>query len=123
MFLFLVLCGCDPYVYEHPYNYKDSIWVCEEPNITYYVVGSPEDENSYDYAVTKIDGQDITLDFGFRSTVFSAVIHDENNEEAHMECLAGTCRYSKNQFTVTVDKETDQLFNGQYETLVFKRIE
>ena len=117
--LFFSLCGCDPYVYAQPYNYENSIWVCDEPEITYYVLDSPDNES---YAVVKINGQDIMLDFGFRSTLLFAFIHDESESEANKECFTGTCQYSKEKFVVKVDIESDRLFGGKYETLVFKRM-
>ena len=37
--------------------------------------------------------------------------------------FTGTCKYSKTKFTIKVDTETDNLFDGQYDELVFVRQE
>ena len=62
-------CGCDPYVGKKPYNYGSSIWICEEPKITYVIEMNYDEEQKMDipesYAVTYIDGNEVLLDFGF----------------------------------------------------------
>ena len=37
--------------------------------------------------------------------------------------FTGKCKYSKTKFTIKVDAESDILFNGEYDELVFVRQE
>ena len=134
--MFLFLCGCDIFIYQQPSHYEGSIWVCKDPAITFYVSDSDDSElptstedsikniqNQCDYAILETKDQTVYLSFNFHGRMLFVAQLDEWGKEKEGEVLYGTCRYSKDQFTVTVDKETDQLFNGQYETLVFKRME
>ena len=63
-------CGCNwnPFV-KHPYLYGDSVWVCENPKITYVVEMKYDDEQEMDmpqtYAVTNVDGKEILFDFDY----------------------------------------------------------
>ena len=120
--LMVFLCGCDWHSFRHPYQFEDSVWVCSDPEITYYVVGSVDEESSYDYAVTVIDGQNTVLDFEFRSTTIAVYKQREDGTCSSKIFLLGDCRYSKNKFTVKIVKEYDELFNGKYEELEFNRI-
>ena len=60
-------CGCNwnPFV-KHPYLYGDSVWVCENPKITYVVEMKYDDEQEMDmpqtYAVTNVDGKEILFE-------------------------------------------------------------
>ena len=55
-------CGCNwnPFA-KHPYLYGDSVWLCENPKITYVVEMKYDDEQEMDmpqtYAVTNVDGK------------------------------------------------------------------
>ena len=118
LLLLLLMTSCDLYVSVQPWNYSNTVWVCKNPKITYYV---PEEEKAEDYAIAEMDGETIKLFFGFRGTQLSAVV--TNAEGVDEECFFGSCQYAEKQFTVTVDKKTDKLFNGQYDILVFERIE
>lgn len=113
----LVLSGCDLYVDRQPYNYENSIWMCDEPKITYFV-----DEASDSYAVANIDGQEVTLSFCFRSSMIDIYKRDENGLDSSEEYAVGECKYSSKKFTVNIDKKNDTLFAGQYETLIFNRV-
>ena len=58
----------NPFV-KHPYLYGDSVWVCENPKITYVVEMKYDDEQEMDmpqtYAVTNVDGKEILFDFDY----------------------------------------------------------
>lgn len=118
--LMVFLCGCDWHTFRHPYQFGDSVWVCSAPEITYYVVGSADEESFYDYAVAVIDGQNTVLDFAFQSTTIAVYKQNDDGTYSSKMFLSGDCRYSKNKFTVTVSK--DDLFDGQYTTLEFNRV-
>ncbi len=123
-FNILFLVSCDPYVNRHPTNYKNSKWVCTDPNIVYYV-GYFEND-IYDYAEVNIDGEVHYFGFGFNSTTADGIKYDidENGNliSTGKFYFNGTGKYSKKSFTVIIDKKTDILFHGKYDKLVFKRV-
>ncbi len=119
--LAFALCGCDLYVYRQPDNYENSVWVCDEPKITYYVGGSLDD-NSVPYAVANIDGRETMFSFWFRSSVVYIYERDENGLDSIDKFLIGNCRYTSEKFIVNISEDYDKLFAGQYKTLVFDRV-
>lgn len=116
----LTLSGCDLYVNRQPYNYKNSIWMCDTPKITYYVDEASND-TSDSYAVADIDGQEVKLSFCFQSSMIYIYKRDENGLDSPEEYAIGKCQYSSKKFTVHIDENYDTLFGGQYETLTFNR--
>lgn len=112
-----ILGGCDLYVNRQPWNYNDSIWVCDEPNITYYVEGSKDDENFNTYAIAYVNGEKMFLEFGFQSSM----VHFMKETEVTEILLIGDCKYGKDSFIVTVSPEYDELFWGKYKQLIFSR--
>ena len=127
--MFICTCGCDPYVGKRPYDYGDSIWICEEPKITYVVEIKYNDELETDipetYAKTCIDGEELLFDLDFLGSTSHAWEFKDyiSKESIGIEYFHGTCKYSKTKFTIKVDKETDKLFDGKYDELVFVRKE
>ena len=121
--------GCSLYVGEKPYNYGDSIWICEEPKITYTVKMKYDEDEKMDVpesnAVTYIDGNEVFLDFGFIGNTIRIYQLEsiESKEYTGETFLNGTCKFSETKFTIKVDTESDTLFNGKYDKLVFIRQE
>ena len=128
--MFVCVCGCNwnPFV-KQPFIYENSVWKCKEPEITYFVKTKYDEEQktdiSDDYAITFIDGKNVVMDFGFLyNTIKVYELSDENSKEFTGNTLfTGTCKYSKTKFTIKVDTESDTLFNGKYDELVFVRQE
>ena len=126
----LCCCGCNwhPFV-KQPFLYDNSVWKCKEPEISYFVKTRYDEEQktdiSDDYAATFIDGKKVVMDFGFLyNTIKVYELSDEDSKEFTGNTLfTGTCKYSKTKFIIKVDTETDNLFDGQYDELVFVRQE
>ncbi len=118
--LFILLCGCDPYANKQPWNFKNSVWVCSEPYITYGI-----DPNSIETASTIIDGKEIIFDLCFNANRVDAWKYKEQGgEKVGDEILfSGTCSYSETEFIIKVDVDSDVLFKGEYQELVFTRQE
>ena len=124
-------CGCNwnPFVGKRPPDYGDGVWICEEPKITYTVKMKYDEEQKMDipesYAVTYIDGNEVLLDFGFIGNAIRVyeLKSIEPKEYIGEIFLNGTCKFSETKFTVKVDTELDNLFDGQYDELVFVRQE
>ena len=127
--MFMCICGCDPYVGKKPYNYGGSIWICEEPEITYVVEMKYDEAQEMEipetYAVALDHDKEVFFHLGFLSdTVKAREYKDIDSMEFTGNTLfTGTCKYSKTKFTIKVDTESDTLFNGKYDELVFVRQE
>lgn len=67
----------------------------------------------------------MVMDFGFLyNTIKVYELSDEDSKEFTGNTLfTGTCKYSKTKFRIKVDTETDNLFDGEYDELVFVRQE
>ena len=123
-----VFCSCnfDPYYGKRPYDYGASTWVCENPSARFVV--NPEDED-YDTPQGEIQLNDDDIPFKLifvtqTDQVFfviskRGVSYDEGYNDGGFE---GDCVFSPEKFVIKVDKDTDTLFNGQYDELVFLRI-
>lgn len=132
LILWMIFCisGCNwnPFV-KQPFLYDNSVWKCKQPEISYFVKTRYDEEQktdiSDDYAATFIDGKKVVMDFGFLyNTIKVYELSDEDSKEFTGNTLfTGTCKYSKTKFTIKVDTETDNLFDGQYDELVFIRQE
>ena len=121
-------CNWNPFA-KHPYLYGDSVWLCENPKITYVVEMKYDDEQEMDmpqtYAVTNVDGKEILFDFDYlyENIIAYKVSDSDSNDSEGTELFHGIGKYSKTKFTIKVDTETDNLFDGQYDELVFVRQE
>ena len=121
-------CNWNPFV-KQPFLYDNSVWKCKQPEISYFVKTRYDEEQktdiSDDYAATFIDGKKVVMDFGFLyNTIKVYELSDEDSKEFTGNTLfTGTCKYSKTKFTIKVDTETDNFFDGQYDELVFIRQE
>lgn len=113
---FLLLCGCDPYINKQPWHYENSVWVCEKPHIIYY---------ANDSAKLLTDDNEFIFDLTFSANSVDAWKYLGNGDETSDTKLLfnGTCKYSKTKFTIKIDKESDNLFDGKYDELVFARQE
>ena len=105
------------------------MWVCEQPKITYVVEMKYDSEQEMDmpqtYAVTNVDGKEILFDFDYlyENVIAYEVSDIDSNDFAGTELFHGIGKYSKTKFTIKVDTESDTLFNGKYDELVFVRQE
>ena len=129
--MLICVCGCNrnPFIGKRPPDYGDSVWICEEPKITYTVKMKYDEEEKMDVpesnAVTYIDGNEVFLDFGFIGNTIRIYQLEsiESKEYIGETFLNGTCKFSETKFTIKVDTESDTLFSGKYDELVFVRQE
>lgn len=117
-----VFSGCDVYSGKRPYDYGTAIWVCSEPYMEYSVIEYSYGDEYYDYVTDlNIDNfkNEYDIVYSYGRTVF---IWYKNGNSYETDCLLeGSCTFSKNRFTIVVNKEKDLLFNGKYDELVFIR--
>lgn len=128
-----MLSGCDilrwipnfgyhPYVGERPYNYPPARWISETPDFWFDI---PIIDESSDYpdrykGQLTVDGHSdvIYVAFGYIDQIYFVKESDDK-----LYYLNGNCEFSPEKLVVTVDKETDTLLNGQYDTITFVRCE
>ncbi len=121
-----IFSGCDVYSGRRPYDYGAATWVCSEPYMEYCVTeytygGSVEYTDFID--VLKIENSDEEYEILF-SYGDAAYIWKKYGNSYETDCLlTGSCRFSGKRFKIIVDKESDKLFDGKYDQLVFVRKE
>lgn len=102
---------------KRPYDYGKATWVCESPD-AWFIVNASEDDEDFIYPKGEITIGNktikFTLSFGHGK---AAAFMDENDDVI----LLGTCKFSSEKLIITVDKETDTLLDGQYDTITFVR--
>ena len=107
-----VLCGCDPFYGKRPTDYKNSKWVCDDPDIVFSI-----GENDKIYR--EINGAKTDYEFimGMGTNFW---IYDRKTGQ---NLLEGQSSYSAQKMSVIVSK--DDLFDGKYEgrQIVFNRVE
>ena len=117
--MLIAFSGCviatDFYSGKRPYDYGEATWVCESPD-AWFVVNTSEVDENFIYPKGEIAIGDktikFTLSFGYGKV---ASFTNENDDLI----LLGTCKFSSEKLIITVDKETDKIFNGRYDTITF----
>lgn len=113
----VIFCGCDVYAGKRPNAYRNSKWVSEDPQIELVVdskgyiacfIGEGEGQQEYDVLFTY--GREI-------------IFIEQNSSSSKDFLFRGECFFGEEKMTVRVYAAEDQLFYGQYETLVFVRQE
>ena len=107
-----VLCGCDPFYGKRPTDYKNSKWICQDPDIMFTV-----SEKNEIYWELNGAAMDYELILGMGSNFW---IHDNKTGQ---NLLEGKSSYSAEKMTVVVSM--DLLFDGAYKgkKIVFRRVE
>lgn len=113
--------GCRPYQGERPEDYPPARWASEMPDLWFDVKSPYEDATK----VVEMEGQlvvgeqsvEVIVSFGYTDEI----IIRQKEDKGDPCVLTGTCEFSPEKLIVTVEKETDSLLNGQYETITFVR--
>lgn len=119
--LLLTCSGCIAHQGERPFDYPPARWVSETPDLWFDVYSFDE----YANRIIELDGQlvlseqsiDVIVWFNYTDVVTIRKKDSDNN----LASLKGTCKFDPEKLIVTVDKETDTLLNGQYDTITFIR--
>lgn len=110
----LLLSGCvDVYSGRRPFDYPNSVWVCEDPYIKIIVDDAKNMYSIYDCGKGKTV---IMLAFDFGRGIVAFAESEENDV-----LFRGNCRFGERSFRVTVIE--DNLWNGEYDVLRFERAE
>ncbi|MBP3923094.1 MAG: hypothetical protein J6D27_09015 [Ruminiclostridium sp.] len=115
-----------------PLWHHESEWECTNPDITFFVYEEPKDENSsyWPSGVIEYQGEQyyFTLEFDYLRTIYFVPSEKDTMKKKHY-CVpeklyfSGICIYSEDQFTVEIDKNTDSIFDGKYDTILFTKVE
>ena len=103
-----------------PYNFPGTTWICEDPDIDYRI---PNDLQKGDaVAKTDVNGEVIVFFLGTNNSHVDAVRYSSDNVIKDSDLLfTGSISYSKDEFIIKIDKNSDKLFDGKYDVLVFER--
>ena len=111
--LTLVLVGIEQ---KRPYEYGDSVWKCSEPNIELIYEG--EGKKCVYYSP---DGE-VELDVGFDNAGRLYIVYEgRSNRQDENILFKGDCKFDSDFFVVEVIR--NELFDGDYDELIFERIE
>jgi hypothetical protein len=119
MFVLSSGCGTDFHNGERPIDYSPAIWVSEEPKM-WFEVGNRRSREVDGYLI--LDGQRIKVNVFFDRgrSVFILRKNDENPDE-DLIIIHGLCVFRPDKLTVSIKKEDDKIFNGQYKKIIFIR--
>jgi len=111
----------DPHQGERPTDYAPSKWASFTPNIWFEVLASDDDNSKLQASLNGeivLDDEilKIKLSFDGGKSVF---IYNAGSEGGLL--LKGTCKFNSEKLIVTIDKKSDVIFNGQYDTITFTR--
>lgn len=109
----------DPHQGKRPTDYAPSKWTSEAPNIWFEVLASDDDNSKIQkalYGEIILDDKTIKIIVSFDGGK-SVFIYNVDSEGGLL--LKGTCKFNSEKLIVTIDKETDVIFNGQYDTITF----
>ena len=109
--------GCDLYAGTRPFDYPNSLWVCEEPEIRFEVGANKEWKA---YLGSGEEQQEFQLLFGYGTDV-DAVKADTQLISSETILFQGHCTFSEDHFTISLS--TDNLWNGAYHKLLFQRVQ
>lgn len=122
--LFTLFHGCNfiPHQGERPFDYPPARWISENPNIWFDVVshdGNPS-RRSEPKGKVELTGRSVEIIVGFDIT--NRIFVRENINASNPQGFNGTCKFNPEKLIVTVNKEKDTLFHGEYDTITFIRI-
>lgn len=105
---------------ERPIDYPNSCWESTAPAIWFEV---PEEENEEGdispIGEATIEGRTVGFTMLFDRAI-SVFFYGSDGEGV---ILSGTCCFSENELIIEIDKESDTLFQGAYESITFIRSE
>ena len=112
IFIFVLTSGCDMNAGKRPYDYPPAKWVSEEPEIFFDGVYKRHGLDGY----LILEGQSIEINVFFNRGKGVSISIDDSIK------LIGLCVFHPNKFTISVKKEDDNIFNGQYKKITFIRV-
>ncbi|MBP3411641.1 MAG: hypothetical protein J6K89_00090 [Oscillospiraceae bacterium] len=109
--------ACDLNAGTRPFDYPNSHWVCETPEIRFEVGASKEWKA---YLGSGEAQQEFQLLFGYGTDV-DAIKAGTQMISSETILFQGHCAFSEDHFTISLS--TDNLWNGEYHKLHFQRVQ
>lgn len=123
-FMLIVLIGAlcfsacrDMYYGTRPFDYPNSVWVCESPYIR-VVIGSNKETNAY--LGSEANEQEFQLLFGYGNDV-DAIKQGTQLVSDETILFKGYCTFAEESFTINIS--SDNIWGGKYKILHFLRKE
>ena len=117
--------GADFYQGERPTDYEKTIWKSTQPDI-WFEIGERDEMG----ILPEVKGEAITSEGTIVITVWFdqarriGIDFQEKDERGFAKnALLGDCKFSSDKLIVTPREGRDQLFNGEYDTITFTRID
>lgn len=100
---------------KRPTNFLGTIWVSKDPDIWFEVIGEQNGSRELKGYINK-NGVLHDINLGINGGGMIIIGPPESG-------LTGQCEFYTHKLVIEVDKESDTLFNGAYDTIVFERQE
>lgn len=117
-------CNYDLYYGKRPYDYGAARWVCEDIS-AWFEVDPDAEEYYYPEGEVEIDDQTWHLKLYFVTETKYVSLKTsrsyESGKGSYIGDLDGECEFSPEKLIIKIDKETDTIFHGQLDELVFVR--
>ncbi len=115
--------GADFYQGERPTDYEKTIWKSTQPDI-WFEIGERDEMG----VLPDVKGEATTSEGVVAITVWFdharlIGIDRQDEEDPTKHVLLGDCKFSSDKLIVTPREGKDQLFNGEYDTITFTRID
>ena len=110
----------DFYAGRRPTDFPLSKWISDSPNIWFEVPEIEENAPPPDplYGKAEFAGETIDIQFFFDRGITMRGYKVDSNDQFVL-LFEGSCYFEKEKVTVTIDKETDILFEGKYDEIIF----
>lgn len=120
----LIYCsGCIPGG-DRPFYHPYTKWVSNDPNV-FFVIESGDEDYFYGEMIVDNKVESIIVLFHHYTTNVSFDKADsyDDNEDGVVTLFRGSCKYSDSleKLVIKIKKESDTVFNGQYDTITFIR--
>ena len=118
MFVIILISGCTNfYNGKRPVDYGHAKWIAASPDIWFVVT---DRDVNHEYLEPKgemtVGNEVLSFTIGFNTANGGCFKIDDD----HM-LFAGACEFSPEKLIVKIDKDTDKVFNGEVDEIVFIR--
>ncbi len=122
--LSFISCNFDPYHGKRPWDYGSAKWVCEDPK-AWVEVDVESEEFDFPKGEVIINDRPIKFRLCFihqTNQVFFQITEKTSNSIFYeVPEFSGECTFAPDKLVIKVDKDSDTVFSGKYDELVFTR--
>ena len=117
--------GADFYQGERPTDYEKTIWKSTQPDI-WFEIGERDEMGilpDVKGEATTSEGTIVITVWFDHARLIEFDFPEKNENGTPQIALLGDCKFSSDKLIVTPREGKDQLFNGEYDTITFTRID